>query len=98
MAAALARRGHAQRGPSMNPSSAEACALVIFGASGDLTKRKLLPALGSMFQSRVLPRPFAVIGVPRSRMDNEQFRAHAREAITDFARVQPPSKRVWDRF
>ena len=76
----------------------ESCTLVIFGASGDLTRRKLLPALWSMFQSRVLPEPFAVVGVSRSEMTNEQFRARMREAITDFARVQPPSTRVWERF
>ena len=51
-----------------------------------------------MFQGRVLPEPFAVIGVARSQMTNEQFRARMREAIADFARVQPPSPRVWDRF
>jgi glucose-6-phosphate 1-dehydrogenase len=76
----------------------ESCTLVIFGASGDLTRRKLLPALWSMFQSRVLPEPFAVVGVARSEMTNEQFRTRMREAISDFARVQPPSTRVWDRF
>jgi glucose-6-phosphate 1-dehydrogenase len=74
------------------------CALVIFGASGDLTKRKLVPALWSMFQGRVLPEPFAVIGVSRSEMTNEEFRSRMREAIADFARIQPPSQRVWDRF
>ncbi|HEU5191122.1 MAG TPA: glucose-6-phosphate dehydrogenase [Methylomirabilota bacterium] len=76
----------------------ESCVMVIFGASGDLTKRKLVPALWSMFQSRVLPEPFAVIGVSRTEMSNEVFRAAMREAVTDFARVQPPSARVWDRF
>jgi glucose-6-phosphate 1-dehydrogenase len=83
----------------MNPVAAEdSCALVIFGASGDLTKRKLVPALWSMFQGRVLPEPFAVIGVARSEMSNEQFRTRMREAIAEFARVQPPSQKVWDRF
>src|SRR4026209_920591 len=80
------------------PTGDESCALVIFGASGDLTRRKLIPALWSMFQSRVLPEPFAVVGGGRTEMDNEQFRILMREAITDFARVQPPSSRVWDRF
>ena len=76
----------------------ESCVVVIFGASGDLTKRKLVPALWSLFQGRVLPEPCAVIGVARSEMSNEEFRKRMREAITDFARVQPPSARVWDRF
>ena len=76
----------------------ESCAVVIFGASGDLTKRKLVPALWSLFQGRVLPEPFAVIGVARSEMSNETFRSRMREAIADFARVQPPSQKVWERF
>jgi glucose-6-phosphate 1-dehydrogenase len=82
----------------MTQAADDSCTLVIFGASGDLTRRKLVPALWSMFQSRVLPEPFAVVGVGRSEMSNEQFRARMREAITDFARVQPPSQKVWDRF
>src|SRR5215470_5407092 len=83
----------------MSPAATEdSCTLVIFGASGDLTRRKLVPALWSLFQSRVLPEPFAVIGVARSEMNNEQFRARMREGIAEFARVQPPSARVWDRF
>jgi glucose-6-phosphate 1-dehydrogenase len=76
----------------------ESCAVIIFGASGDLTKRKLVPALWSLFQGRVLPEPFAVIGVGRSEMSNEVFRTRMREGISDFARVQPPSEKVWDRF
>ena len=76
----------------------ESCTLVIFGASGDLTRRKLLHALWSMFQSRVLPEPFAVVGVARSEMNNEQFRARMREAISDFARVQPPSTVASSRY
>ena len=72
----------------------ESCVMVIFGASGDLTKRKLVPALWSLFQSRVLPEPFAVIGVSRTEMSNEVFRTAMREAVTDFARVQPPSARA----
>jgi glucose-6-phosphate 1-dehydrogenase len=82
----------------MTQAADDSCTLVIFGASGDLTRRKLVPALWSMFQSRVLPEPFAVVGVGRSEMSNEHFRARMREAIADFARVQPPSQKVWDRF
>ena len=45
------------------------CALVIFGASGDLTKRKLFPALYSLALRRLLPEKFAVVGVARTRGD-----------------------------
>src|SRR6185503_8965245 len=93
-----ARRGGARGDAEGMTLADESCVMVIFGASGDLTKRKLVPALWSLFQSRVLPEPFAVIGVSRTEMSNEVFRTHMREAISDFARVQPPSPRVWDRF
>ena len=59
------RRGGSEREglPMASTSADESCVLVIFGASGDLTRRKLVPALWSMFQGRVLPEPFAVVGV-----------------------------------
>ncbi|MBI3626268.1 MAG: glucose-6-phosphate dehydrogenase [Candidatus Rokubacteria bacterium] len=76
----------------------EPFALVIFGASGDLTKRKLVPALWSLFQGRVLPEPFVAIGVARSAMSHDDFRHRMREAVAEFARVQPPAPHVWDRF
>jgi len=73
-------------------------ALVIFGASGDLTKRKLVPALWSLFQGRVLPEPFVVIGVARREMSHEDFRRRMCMAVSEFARVQPPAAHVWERF
>lgn len=58
------------------------CMLVIFGASGDLTRRKLIPALFSMFRQGILPRPFAIVGCSRSVMDSEAFReALRRETV-----------------
>ena len=73
-------------------------ALVIFGASGDLTRRKLIPALWSLFQGRVLPEPFAIVGVARTGMTHDQFRARMGEAVTAFARLQPPTAKVWECF
>ncbi len=78
--------------------SDEPFALVIFGASGDLTKRKLVPALWSLFQGRVLPEPFVILGVARSEMSDDEFRRRMREAVGEFARVQPPAAHVWERF
>jgi len=72
--------------------------LVIFGASGDLTRRKLVPALWSLFQGRVLPEPFAIVGVARTEMSHDLFRKRMSEAVAAFARVQPPSVEVWERF
>jgi glucose-6-phosphate 1-dehydrogenase len=76
----------------------EPFALIIFGASGDLARRKLLPALWSLYASRTLPEPFAIVGVARTEMTDGEFRTRTREAVAEFGRPQPPSEVVWDRF
>ena len=55
----------------------EPCVVVIFGASGDLTKRKLLPALYHLEQSGLLPAEFAVVGVARRPLKDEFVERHA---------------------
>ena len=55
--------------------------LVIFGASGDLTKRKLLPALFELFKQNLLPENFCVLGASRTRLSDEDFRARAAEFL-----------------
>ncbi|MGA7856600.1 MAG: glucose-6-phosphate dehydrogenase, partial [Terracidiphilus sp.] len=57
--------------------------MVIFGASGDLTKRKLLPALFHLEQNGLLPKQFAIVGVARRPLGDE-FAADMREGIVDF--------------
>src|SRR6516165_6453169 len=57
--------------------------LVVFGASGDLTKRKLLPALGSLSRRRLLAASFAVVGVARTPLDDAGFRDLMMEAVPD---------------
>lgn len=54
---------------------------VIFGASGDLTKRKLIPAIFDLFKQNILPENFAVIGSSRTKLSDEQFRLNMSEAI-----------------
>src|SRR6266705_5086981 len=76
----------------------EPFALVILGASGDLTRRKLVPALWSLYAGRTLPEPFAIIGSARSEVSQDEFRRRMRDAVREFARTQPPSANVWDRF
>ena len=80
------------------PSVDEPFSLIIFGASGDLTRRKLVPALWSLYAARTLPEPFAIVAVARTQMSHEEFRRRMRDAITEFARIQPPSENVWERF
>jgi glucose-6-phosphate 1-dehydrogenase len=57
------------------------CIIVIFGASGDLTKRKLAPALYNLVREGFLPESLAVVGYARRDMDTETFRAHMREEV-----------------
>jgi glucose-6-phosphate 1-dehydrogenase len=81
----------------MSPSD-EAFSLVIFGASGDLTQRKLMPALWTLFAARTLPEPFAIVGTGRTEMSDEAFRDKMKEAVKEFARFKLPSDQVWQRF
>ena len=53
--------------------------MVIFGAAGDLTKRKLIPALYNLKHSKLLSDQFAVLGIARAEMSDEEFRAHLRD-------------------
>ena len=64
----------------------EPCVLAIFGASGDLTRRKIFPALYALAYRDLLPESFAVLGVARTEMAGEQFVSSMEEAIREFAR------------
>jgi glucose-6-phosphate 1-dehydrogenase len=61
------------------------CAMVIFGAAGDLTKRKLIPALYNLARSRLLPQDFAIVGVARAPMTTDEFRQKMSRDIREFA-------------
>ncbi|MCW2975537.1 MAG: zwf, partial [Actinomycetia bacterium] len=73
------------------------CALVIFGASGDLTHRKLMPALYSLMLRRLLPPRFAIVGVARSEADDEAFRGDMKDAVQKHARDEFRED-VWDEL
>ncbi|MFN9915855.1 MAG: glucose-6-phosphate dehydrogenase, partial [Pirellulaceae bacterium] len=60
--------------------------MVIFGASGDLTSRKLIPALYRLFQRQRLPKPTRIIGVARSPFSSEQWRTQLAESTAQFAK------------
>src|SRR5213075_2953865 len=61
------------------------CILVIFGAAGDLTKRKLIPALYNLRKNNLLPDQFAVVGVARAEMGDEEFRQCQSDDLHEFA-------------
>jgi glucose-6-phosphate 1-dehydrogenase len=63
--------------------------LVIFGATGDLAKRKLLPALYNLAHEGALPERFNLVGVSRSDHAHEEFRTEAQDAIKEFSRREP---------
>jgi glucose-6-phosphate 1-dehydrogenase len=62
------------------------CAMVIFGASGDLAHKKLFPALYSLAYRRLLPERFAVVGVARTEGSDEQFREDMKQAVAEHGR------------
>src|SRR5918993_5420585 len=74
------------------------CVLVIFGASGDLTKRKLIPALYNLALEKRLPQRFAVVGYARSEMTDEEFRDKMRAAVKEFSRTGLQDEQVWQEF
>src|SRR5256885_8298393 len=61
------------------------CIMVIFGAAGDLTKRKLIPALYNLKKGDLLADSFAVIGVARAELNDEEFRQRLRDDMKEFA-------------
>lgn len=78
------------------PTPAEPCVVVIFGASGDLTHRKLIPSLYDLFREKVLPEGTCVMGVSRTPMSDDEFRAKLLPSVQKFsARFDPET---WQRF
>jgi glucose-6-phosphate 1-dehydrogenase len=72
----------------------EPCALVVFGASGDLTRRKIFPALYSLAFRRLLPEGFAIVGVARTEEGDDEFRERMKAAVQEFGR-DPFRDDVW---
>ena len=85
------------RDDSRLPRMPEPAAIVIFGASGDLTSRKLVPALYDLAASRRLPMEFAVVGISRTQMSHEEFRQRLREGVEE-NRPGRVSEDVWESF
>jgi glucose-6-phosphate 1-dehydrogenase len=75
----------------------EPCVLVVFGASGDLTRRKLFPALYSLAMRDLLPEAFAVLGVARTEWPEDEFRQRMEAAVREFGRDEFRQD-VWDEL
>src|ERR671938_166044 len=71
------------------------CVLVIFGASGDLTRRLLVPSLHNLAHDRLLSQNFAVVGLARNAMTHEDFRQNMQRAIHESTRVGQADPVTW---
>jgi glucose-6-phosphate 1-dehydrogenase len=73
--------------------------LVVFGATGDLARRKILPGLYHLWMAGLMPDRFRIIGSspPQRAMEDDEFRAHARESVAEFG-IRKPTASMWKRF
>src|SRR5215213_9622149 len=70
----------------------------IFGGSGDLTQRKLVPALYNLYIDNALPEKFLIVGLGRTKFTNTQYRNYVKEGIQEFARRKDQLKKYWPQF
>lgn len=89
---------HPLEEPGISTRFIDPCILVIFGATGDLTARKLLPAIYNLAREGLLPSQFAVVGFARRDKTHDQFRQEMKEAINKFSRVKPVDESIWKHF
>src|SRR5689334_20128760 len=78
-------------------ATVEPCTVVIFGGSGDLARRRLIPALYNLMLDGLLPANFAVLGLGRKPMTDEEFRTTLREGVQTHSR-QPLTDDRWNVF
>jgi glucose-6-phosphate 1-dehydrogenase len=76
----------------------EPCSIIIFGASGDLTSRKLVPALYHLFKEGQMPSDFRIVGFARREKTDDSWREELHEALHTFSRSRPVDEEVWARF
>jgi glucose-6-phosphate 1-dehydrogenase len=74
---------------------AEPCILVLFGASGDLASRELIPSLYELHRQKLLPEPFAIVGVSRTEWTDAEYRRRMRESVSDSCTMQDDA---WGSF
>lgn len=76
----------------------EPCIMVIFGVTGDLTARKLLPALYNLAREGLLPAHFACVGFARREKTDDLFREEMKTAVNNFSREKPVDEKLWHDF
>jgi len=87
-----------KRSSSIYGTTAEPCSVILFGASGDLAKRKVIPAMYDLAQHNSLGERYAIIGFARTPMTDESFRATIGEAAKTISEVGPIDPAKWDAF
>src|SRR5271156_10756 len=94
-----------QSPPRRQPSPADPCAMVIFGASGDLTKRLVMPALYNLARTKVLPEKFALIGADLARGSADIWRHDLHDMLKSFVGnaaaefdIEQIDKAAWQRL
>ncbi|MBI4500938.1 MAG: glucose-6-phosphate dehydrogenase [Gemmatimonadetes bacterium] len=93
----MARIADVMRAPVSELRKAETCSLVIFGAGGDLTRRKLMPALFHLRTHGLLPDDFTIVGVAREPYDDDSYRELIGKSLKEFA-ADVFDQKVWDAF
>jgi glucose-6-phosphate 1-dehydrogenase len=76
----------------------EPLTLILFGATGDLSGRKILPALFALWRGNFLPKQFAIVGVAIDKLSDDQFRDMARTSINEHGRLKPADDDEWRKF
>jgi glucose-6-phosphate 1-dehydrogenase len=74
------------------------CSVVFFGASGDLVKRMLMPAMWNLRLTDILPENYGIVGFSRSKFSDDEFRELMRKSIEEFSRSGPPKDPLWSDF
>jgi glucose-6-phosphate 1-dehydrogenase len=82
----------------LNAKIPQSCIMVIFGATGDLTGRKLIPALYNLERDGQLPAHFACVGFARRPKTTEQFREEMHNAVNQYSRSKPVDPNIWKSF
>src|SRR5204863_7316646 len=86
------------RHPGEARKALEPCSIVIFGASGDLTARKLIPAFYHLYKEKQMPSDFRIIGFARREKTDAAWRQELRQALAQFSRTKPVDDQVWQDF
>lgn len=94
----LSKSAHPFEEPGQTVRTLDPCVVVIFGATGDLTARKLIPALYNLKREGQLPTNFACCGFARREKTDEAFREEMKKAISEHSRVKPIDETVWETF